>query len=78
MLAVHCALQLAKQEASPVLVRVVSRKAPVWAKVPSSVPCVSGKKRLFQESWWCNVSLCFEPIPKGKVGSSSLEVGGFT
>lgn len=60
------------------LVRVLSRKAPVWAKVPNSVPCISGKKRLFQGSQWCNVSLCFEPIPKVRVASSNLETGGFT
>lgn len=74
----HCAVQLSKEEASPLLVRPVSRKAPVWAKVPNSVPSVSGNKRLFQESQWGNVNFWFEPIPKDEVGSSYLEVRGFT
>lgn len=78
VLAEHCAVQLAKEEALPGLVTVVSRKAPVRAKVPNSVPCVSGRKRVFQGSRWCNANLCFELIPKGVVGSSYSEVGGFT
>lgn len=54
------------------------KESSAWAKVPHSVPCVSGNKRFFQGSWWCNVNLCFEPIPRGEVGSSYSEVGGFT
>lgn len=67
-LAEHCATQLAKEEVSPVLVRVVSRKTPGQAEVLKLCP----------GSRWYNTSLCSELIPKGVVGSLYSEVGRFT
>lgn len=43
VLAEHCAAQLAREEVLPVLVRVVSRKAPVWAEFPKLCPLCVGK-----------------------------------